>query len=148
MWKNIICVFKNVLFYLYYTTRHEKHYHQQQRSSGFCPQIHIVSRKRRVHGTREKHTVCILGMQNNTYSAFRKYSYPIDLFHFLLWYSLNWKCIKCRFFFTDLHTIPHSIKVELCFSKFLQINRNKKMLKCLESLSIQPLVMASLNKLQ
>ena len=54
------------------------------------------------------------------YSAFRKYSHPF--IHMLLCYSLNLKLIQCRCFVTGQHTTPHNVKVELCFSKWLQMN--------------------------
>jgi hypothetical protein len=40
---------------------------------------------------------------------------PLDFFHVLLCYSLNLKWITFQFCVTGLHTIPHIVKVELCF---------------------------------
>ena len=78
------------------------------------------------------------------YSVFRKYSH-LDFFHILLCYSLNLKCIQLRFCVTGLHTIPQNVKVELCFSKCLQINTNLHC-KVLSQYVFNPFVMASLNK--
>ena len=51
---------------------------------------------------------------------FQKVFTPLDFFHILL---LQPKCIKLTFV-TGLHTtIPHNVKVQLTYSKHLQINK-------------------------
>ena len=55
------------------------------------------------------------------------YSQPLlNFFLSLLCYSLNLKLITLRFRVTGLHTIPHNVKVELCFLKFVQIHSKLK----------------------
>lgn len=81
------------------------------------------------------HMVSILSMM---YSSFRTY---LHLFHILLCYSQNLKCIILIICVTGLHTIPHNDKGELCFWKCLQINY-----KYLESISIQPLYYGKLEE--
>jgi hypothetical protein len=50
---------------------------------------------------------------------------PLDFFQMLLCYSLNLKWFTFRFGVTGLHKLPHNVKVEICFSKLLQIHLKK-----------------------
>ena len=58
------------------------------------------------------------------YSAFRKYSHPLTFSTFC---CVNVKFMIVKFIklrcVTGLQTIPHNVKVELCFSKMLQMNK-------------------------
>jgi hypothetical protein len=70
---------------------------------------------------------CMRGLCVHQYShlqGLQKVFTTLDFFHILLCYSLNLKCIKLRCLVTDLHTIPHNVKMELCFKKCLQISWN------------------------
>jgi hypothetical protein len=75
---------------------------------------------------------------NPLYQYLQNVFTPLDFFHILLCYRLNWKCIKLRFIVTGLHTITHHVKVELWhffLRHFYKWITNQNM-RCLESISI------------
>jgi hypothetical protein len=63
----------------------------------------------------------IVNVKNLSALCLQKVFTPFDFLHIFLCYRLNLKCIKLRFnCVTDLHTIPHNVKVELCLKIFFK----------------------------
>jgi hypothetical protein len=77
-------------------------------------------------GTRGKWEIEHINGKNSTgtFTVLSECIHTPGLFHIFGCYSLNVKWIKLLFMchWPTYNTVPHNVKVELCFSKFVQMN--------------------------